>query len=189
MVARTVHSLSRRRNGPFVEVNCAAIPEELIESELFRARAQCVHRRGGRPARQVQMADGGTIFLDEIADMSLKTQAKGAARAPGTDDGAGGGTTRIKVDARVLAATNKDLQAEIRAGNFRKTSTSRLSVIPVFVPAAARASGKTFRSWPITSWRSSPAASTADARSASTTAPCHCCSTTRGLATSVNCAT
>ncbi|MFN7917993.1 MAG: sigma-54 dependent transcriptional regulator [Vicinamibacterales bacterium] len=134
LVARTVHSLSRRRNGPFVEVNCAAIPEELIESELFGhvrgAFTGAVADRRGK----FEMADGGTIFLDEIADMSLKTQAKVLRVLQEQTMEQVGGTTRIKVDARVLAATNKDLQAEIRAGNFREDLYFRLNVIPVFVP-------------------------------------------------------
>ena len=76
LVARQIHALSHRRAGPFIEVNCAAIPEELIESELFGHTQGRVHRRGRRPARQVRDRDGGTLFLDEVGDMSLKTQAK-----------------------------------------------------------------------------------------------------------------
>ncbi|MEQ1727108.1 MAG: sigma-54 dependent transcriptional regulator [Vicinamibacterales bacterium] len=134
LVARTVHSLSRRRNGPFVEVNCAAIPEELIESELFGhvrgAFTGAVADRRGK----FEMADGGTIFLDEIADMSLKTQAKVLRVLQEQTMEQVGGTQRIKVDARVLAATNKDLQTEIRAGSFREDLYFRLNVLPVFVP-------------------------------------------------------
>jgi two-component system nitrogen regulation response regulator NtrX len=134
LVARTVHSLSRRRGGPFVEVNCAAIPEELIESELFGhvrgAFTGAVSDRRGK----FELADGGTLFLDEIADMSLKTQAKVLRVLQEQTMEQVGGTTRIRVDARVLAATNKDLQAEIRAGNFREDLYFRLNVIPVFVP-------------------------------------------------------
>jgi two-component system nitrogen regulation response regulator NtrX len=134
LVARTVHALSRRRNGPFVEVNCAAIPEELIESELFGhvrgAFTGAVADRRGK----FELADGGTIFLDEIADMSLKTQAKVLRVLQEQTMEQVGGSTRIKVDARVLAATNKDLQTEIRAGNFREDLFFRLNVVPVFVP-------------------------------------------------------
>ena len=134
LVARTLHSLSRRRSGPFVEVNCAAIPEELIESELFGhvrgAFTGAVADRRGK----FEMADGGTIFLDEIADMSLKTQAKVLRVLQEQTMEQVGGTARIKVDARVLAATNKDLQMEIRAGNFREDLYFRLNVLPVFVP-------------------------------------------------------
>ncbi|MGE4055194.1 MAG: sigma-54-dependent transcriptional regulator, partial [Vicinamibacterales bacterium] len=135
LVARTLHALSRRRTGPFVEVNCAAIPEDLIESELFGhvrgAFTGAVADRRGK----FEVADGGTIFLDEIGDMSLKTQAKVLRVLQEQTMEAVGGTQRIKVDARVVAATNKDLQAEIRAGHFREDLYFRLNVIPIFVPA------------------------------------------------------
>ena len=134
LVARTIHQLSRRRQGPFIEVNCAAIPEELIESELFG------HQKGAftgavadKPGR-FEQANGGTIFLDEIADMSLKTQAKVLRVLQEQVMERVGGTQRIKVDVRVLAATNKDLLAEIRAGRFREDLYFRLNVIPIFVP-------------------------------------------------------
>jgi len=134
LVARTVHGLSRRRGGPFVEVNCAAIPEELIESELFGhvrgAFTGAVADRRGK----FELADGGTIFLDEIADMSLKTQAKVLRVLQEQTMEPVGGTTRIKVDARVVAATNKELQGEIRGGRFREDLYFRLNVIPIFVP-------------------------------------------------------
>ena len=134
LVARTIHALSRRRNDAFVEVNCAAIPEELIESELFGhvrgAFTGAVADRRGK----FEVADGGTIFLDEIGDMSLKTQAKVLRVLQEQTLEAVGGTTRIRVDVRVLAATNKDLQAEIRAGPFREDLYFRLNVIPIFVP-------------------------------------------------------
>jgi len=134
LVARTIHGLSRRRNHAFVEVNCAAIPEELIESELFGhvrgAFTGAVADRRGK----FEAADGGTIFLDEIGDMSLKTQAKVLRVLQEQTLEAVGGTTRIKVDARVLAATNKDLQSEIRTGQFREDLYFRLNVIPIFVP-------------------------------------------------------
>ena len=134
LVARNIHAMSRRRTAPFVEVNCAAIPEELIESELFGhvrgAFTGAVADRRGK----FEVAHGGTIFLDEIGDMSLKTQAKVLRVLQEQTMEAVGGTARIKVDARVLAATNKDLQAEIRAGRFREDLYFRLNVIPIFVP-------------------------------------------------------
>jgi two-component system, NtrC family, nitrogen regulation response regulator NtrX len=134
LVARTIHALSRRRAATFVEVNCAAIPEELIESELFGhvrgAFTGAVSDRRGK----FEVADGGTIFLDEIGDMSLKTQAKVLRVLQEQTMEPVGGTNRIKVDARVLAATNKDLQAEIRSGRFREDLYFRLNVIPIFVP-------------------------------------------------------
>src|SRR2546422_5329125 len=134
LVARTIHARRRRRTGAFVEVNCAAIPEELIESELFGhvrgAFTGAVADRRGK----FEVADGGTLFLDEIGDMSLKTQAKVLRVLQEQTMEAVGGSTSIKVDVRVLAATNKDLQGEIRAGRFREDLYFRLNVIPIFVP-------------------------------------------------------
>ena len=134
LVARTIHHTSRRKNGPFVEVNCAAIPEELIESELFgHVRGAFTGAVADKPGR-FEQANGGTIFLDEIADMSLKTQAKVLRVLQEQVMERVGGTQRIKVDVRVLAATNKDLPSEIRAGRFREDLYFRLNVIPIFVP-------------------------------------------------------
>jgi two-component system, NtrC family, nitrogen regulation response regulator NtrX len=134
LVARNIHSLSRRRTGPFVEVNCAAIPEELIESELFGhvrgAFTGAVADRRGK----FELAHGGTIFLDEIGDMSLKTQAKVLRVLQEQVLTAVGGSRDTRVDARVLAATNKDLTQEIRAGRFREDLYFRLNVVPIFVP-------------------------------------------------------
>jgi two-component system, NtrC family, nitrogen regulation response regulator NtrX len=134
LVARNIHSMSRRRTAPFVEVNCAAIPEELIESELFGhvrgAFTGAVADRRGK----FEAAHGGTIFLDEIGDMSLKTQAKVLRVLQEQVMEPVGGSTRIRVDARVLAATNKDLPVEIRAGRFREDLYFRLNVVPIFVP-------------------------------------------------------
>ena len=141
LVARTIHALSRRRNSAFVEVNCAAIPEELIESELFGhvrgAFTGAVADRRGK----FEVADGGTIFLDEIGDMSLKTQAKVLRVLQEQTIEAVGGTTRIQVDARVLAATNKDLQAEIRAGALPRGPVLPAERDPDLRAAAARAAG------------------------------------------------
>jgi two-component system nitrogen regulation response regulator NtrX len=134
LVARTVHAMSRRRHGPFVEVNCAAIPEELIESELFghvkgSFTGAVADRRG-----KFELADGGTLFLDEIGDMSLKTQAKVLRALQEQVVERVGSSTSIRVDVRVLAATNKELPSEIRAGRFREDLYFRLNVIPIFVP-------------------------------------------------------
>src|SRR6187431_1077481 len=135
LVARTIHQTSRRKSGPFVEVNCAAIPEELIESELFgHVRGAFTGAVADKPGR-FEQATGGTIFLDEIADMSLKTQAKVLRVLQEQVMEPVGGSTRIRVDARVLAATNKDLTAEIRSGNFREDLYFRLNVVPIFVPS------------------------------------------------------
>src|SRR5688500_15978120 len=134
LVARTIHHTSRRKSGPFVEVNCAAIPEELIESELFGhvrgAFTGAVADKRGR----FEEASGGTIFLDEIADMSLKTQAKVLRVLQEQVMERVGGTQRIRVDVRVLAATNKHLPADIRAGRFREDLYFRLNVVPISVP-------------------------------------------------------
>jgi two-component system nitrogen regulation response regulator NtrX len=135
LVARSVHSLSRRRSGPFIEVNCAAIPEELIESELFghvkgAFTGAMTDRRG-----KFELADGGTLFLDEIGDMSLKTQAKVLRALQEQVVEPVGGAISVRVDVRVLAATNKELTGEIRAGRFREDLYFRLNVIPIFVPA------------------------------------------------------
>jgi two-component system nitrogen regulation response regulator NtrX len=134
LVARSIHALSRRRNAPFIELNCAAIPEELIESELFGhmkgAFTGAVADRRGK----FELADGGTLFLDEIGDMTLKTQAKVLRALQEQIVEPVGGTASVKVDVRVLAATNKDLPAEIRGGRFREDLYFRLNVIPVYVP-------------------------------------------------------
>jgi two-component system nitrogen regulation response regulator NtrX len=135
LVAKTIHAQSRRRGAPFIEVNCAAIPEELIESELFghmkgAFTGAIADRRG-----KFELADGGTLFLDEIGDMTLKTQAKVLRALQEQVVEPVGGTASVKVDVRVLAATNKDLPTEIRGGRFREDLYFRLNVIPVFVPA------------------------------------------------------
>ncbi|MGE0042822.1 MAG: sigma-54-dependent transcriptional regulator [Vicinamibacterales bacterium] len=134
LVARTVHESSRRRNGPFIEVNCAAIPEELIESELFgHVKGAFTGAVADKPGR-FEQATSGTIFLDEIGDMSLKTQAKVLRVLQEQVVERVGGTHRVQVDVRVLAATNKELPVEIRAGRFREDLYFRLNVIPIFVP-------------------------------------------------------
>ncbi|MDP9121538.1 MAG: sigma-54 dependent transcriptional regulator [Acidobacteriota bacterium] len=134
LVARQVHRLSRRAQGPFVEVNCAAIPEDLIESELFgHVKGAFTGAIGDRSGR-FEQADGGTLFLDEIADMSEKTQAKVLRVLQEQRFERVGGTSPIRVDVRVLAATNKALEEEIRQGRFREDLYFRLAVIPLRVP-------------------------------------------------------
>jgi two-component system nitrogen regulation response regulator NtrX len=134
LVARAIHALSARREQPFVEVNCAAIPEELIESELFGhekgAFTGAVARRRGK----FETADGGTLFLDEIGDMSLKTQAKVLRALEEQVVERVGGREPLKVDVRVIAASNRDLQALIAQGQFREDLFYRLAVIPIEVP-------------------------------------------------------
>ncbi|HVQ43338.1 MAG TPA: sigma-54 dependent transcriptional regulator [Vicinamibacterales bacterium] len=134
LVARQIHSLSHRRLGPFIEVNCAAIPEELIESELFGhtrgAFTGAVADRRGK----FEIASGGTLFLDEIGDMTLKTQAKVLRALQEQIVEPVGGQQSVRVDVRVIAATNKDLGAEIRNGRFREDLYFRLNVLPIYVP-------------------------------------------------------
>jgi two-component system nitrogen regulation response regulator NtrX len=133
LVARAIHALSARRDRPFVEVNCAAIPEELIESELFGhekgAFTGAVSRRRGK----FEAADGGTLFLDEIGDMSLKTQAKVLRALEEQAFERVGGRETIKVDVRVIAATNRDLTTRVGQG-FREDLYYRLNVIPIEAP-------------------------------------------------------
>ncbi len=134
LVARAIHALSARREGPFIEVNCAAIPEELIESELFGhekgAFTGAVSRRKGK----FELADRGTLFLDEVGDMSLKTQAKVLRVLEEQAFERVGGTEPIKTDVRVIAASNQDLADLIAGGRFRDDLFYRLNVIPIDVP-------------------------------------------------------
>ena len=135
LVARQLHELSARHNAPFIEVNCAAIPSELIESELFGhekgAFTSAVKQRKGK----FEQAQGGTLFLDEIGDMSASAQAKVLRALQENRISRVGGEKEIEVNVRVVAATNKDLRAEIAEGNFREDLYHRLAVIPVHVPA------------------------------------------------------
>jgi len=134
LVARAIHAQSLRAREPFVEVNCAAIPEELIESELFgHAKGAFTGAHASRKGK-FELADGGTLFLDEIGDMSLKTQAKVLRALQEQTIEPVGGAGSIKVDVRVIAATNKDLEKEIEAGTFRDDLYFRLNVIPFHVP-------------------------------------------------------
>jgi two-component system nitrogen regulation response regulator NtrX len=134
LVARQIHALSHRHSGPFVEVNCAAIPEELIESELFgHARGAFTGAVADRRGK-FELASSGTLFLDEVGDMSIKTQAKVLRALQEQVVEPVGGQQSVKVDVRVIAATNKDLAVEIRHGRFREDLYFRLNVIPVYVP-------------------------------------------------------
>jgi len=134
LVARAIHAQSLRKDAMFVEVNCAAIPEDLIESELFGHRAGSFQGASSDKEGKFQKADGGTLFLDEVGDMSLKTQSKVLRTL---DEGRFvpvGEEEAITADARVIAATNKDLAEEISKGNFREDLFYRLNVIPFYVP-------------------------------------------------------
>jgi two-component system, NtrC family, nitrogen regulation response regulator NtrX len=135
MVAKQIHEKSNRSNQILVEVNCAAIPSELIESELFGhekgAFTSAIKQRIGK----FEQADGGTLFLDEIGDMSLSAQAKVLRALQESKITRVGGDKEIKINVRVLAATNKELKKEIAEGNFREDLFHRLSVIPIHVAA------------------------------------------------------
>jgi two-component system nitrogen regulation response regulator NtrX len=133
LVARLIHALSLRRDELFVEMNCAAIPEELIESELFGHVKGAFTGASESKAGRFLLADGGTLFLDEIADMSLRTQAKVLRVLQEQAFEPVGGST-VRVDVRVIAATNKDLAKEIEAGRFREDLYFRLNVVPLRVP-------------------------------------------------------
>lgn len=135
LVAREIHHKSSRAEAPLIEVNCAAIPSELIESELFGhekgAFTSAVATRKGK----FELAEGGTIFLDEIGDMSLSAQAKVLRALQENKITRVGGDKEIKVDVRIIAATNKDLKKQIEKGEFREDLFHRLSVIPIQVPS------------------------------------------------------
>jgi DNA-binding NtrC family response regulator len=135
LVARWLHEKSNRSKFPLIEVNCAAIPSELIESELFGhekgAFTSAVNQRKGK----FEQAEGGTLFLDEIGDMSLSAQAKVLRALQENKISRVGGEKEIKVNVRVVAATNKNLKEEIQKGNFREDLYHRLSVIPIHVPS------------------------------------------------------
>jgi two-component system nitrogen regulation response regulator NtrX len=135
LVARSLHELSERKGNPFIEVNCAAIPAELIESELFGhekgAFTSAVKQKKGK----FELASGGTLFLDEIGDMSASAQAKVLRALQENVIQRVGGEKDIKVNARIVAATNKDLRKEIEEGNFREDLYHRLAVILIHVPS------------------------------------------------------
>jgi len=134
LIGREIHERSKRANGPFVKVNCAAIPEELIEAELFGsvkgAYTGAVASREGK----FQAADGGTLFLDEVGDMSLKVQKKVLRALQEGEIEMVGSNRTIKVDVRVIAATNKNLMEEVAAGRFREDLYYRLNVVPIYSP-------------------------------------------------------
>jgi two-component system nitrogen regulation response regulator NtrX len=134
LIARSIHAESLRREQVFVELNCAAIPEAHIEAELFGYRHGV--QPGGPPEQRgtLERADGGTLFLDEVGDMSLKTQAKVLSALDEQMFTPVGGTQPLRVDVRIMASTNKDLEEEIAKGNFREDLFYRLNVVPFFVP-------------------------------------------------------
>jgi two-component system nitrogen regulation response regulator NtrX len=134
LVARNIHARSLRAAGPFVEVNCAAIPEELIESELFGHTREAFTGALTAKKGKFELADGGTLFLDEVGDMTLKTQAKVLRVLQEQKVEPVGSSSSVTVDVRVIAATNKNVEEEIRKGSFREDLFFRLNVIPFQVP-------------------------------------------------------
>jgi two-component system, NtrC family, nitrogen regulation response regulator NtrX len=134
LIARAIHAESLRRDQIFVELNCAAIPEDHIEAELFGYRHGA--QPGGPPEQRgtLERADSGTLYLDEVGDMSLKTQAKVLSALDEQLFTPVGGTQTLRVDVRLIASTNKDLEEEIAKGNFREDLFYRLNVVPFFVP-------------------------------------------------------
>ena len=143
LVAQTLHSNSSRRNGPLIKVNCAALPESLLESELFGhekgAFTGAMAQRKGR----FELSHKGTIFLDEVGEMTLSTQKKLLRVLQEREFERVGGTTTVRVDVRVIAATNRDLEAEVRVGNFREDLYYRLNVITLHLPALRQRHGDT----------------------------------------------
>ena len=134
IVAQTIHRLSKRSKRPMVEVNCAAIPDELIESELFGHEKGAFTGAVSMKRGKFDLANGGTLFLDEIGDMALKTQAKILRIIQEQKFQRVGGSKTISVDVRIIAATNKNLEEEIKKGTFREDLYFRLNVIPIEVP-------------------------------------------------------
>jgi two-component system nitrogen regulation response regulator NtrX len=133
LVARLIHEKGPRSKNPFIEVNCAAIPKDLIESELFGHEKGAFTGAHERKKGKFELADGGILFLDEVGDMSLQTQAKVLRIIETQEFQRVGGSKNIKVDVRIIAATNKNLTDEVRKGNFREDLFFRLSVIPIHV--------------------------------------------------------
>ncbi|MBN1836009.1 MAG: sigma-54-dependent Fis family transcriptional regulator [Spirochaetales bacterium] len=134
LVAREIHRRSYRSAGPFVEINCASIPETLIESELFGHEKGSFTNAVARRRGKFELADGGTLFLDEIADMSLATQAKVLRVIQELKFERVGGEQSIGVDVRLVAATNRNIEEEVRAGRFREDLYFRINVVPIYVP-------------------------------------------------------
>ena len=135
LVAKQLHEKSNRNKNPFIEVNCAAIPSELIESELFGHEKGSFTSAHKQKSGQFEKANGGTLFLDEIGDMSASAQAKVLRALQENKIIRVGGEKQLNVDVRIIAATNKDLKKEIDNGNFREDLFHRLNVIPIHVPS------------------------------------------------------
>ncbi|MGB9766050.1 MAG: sigma-54-dependent transcriptional regulator [Sulfurihydrogenibium sp.] len=134
LVAKSIHYQSNRKDFPFVDINCAAIPDELFEAEFFGYEKGAFTNAFTRRIGKLELADKGTLFLDEVADMSLSSQAKLLRVLEEKEFSRLGSNLKIKVDLRVISATNKDIQKEVEKGTFRQDLAFRLSVIPIYVP-------------------------------------------------------
>lgn len=134
LVAKSIHYQSPRKDYPFVDINCAAIPDELFEAEFFGYEKGAFTNAFTRKIGKLELADKGTLFLDEVADMSLSSQAKLLRVLEEKQFSRLGSNTKITVDLRVISATNKDIQKEVEKGTFRQDLAFRLSVIPIYVP-------------------------------------------------------
>ena len=141
LVARVLHDYSKRRNGPFVAINMAAIPRELIESELFGHEKGAFTGAQSRTEGRFQQAEGGTLFLDEIGDMPMEAQTRLLRVLQEGEYTTVGGRTPIKTDVRIIAATHRELKTQIQQGLFREDLFYRLNVVPLAHAAAARAAG------------------------------------------------
>jgi len=135
LVARSIHLKSLRNFKPFIEVNCAAIPDTLIESELFGHEKGAFTSAVGRRTGKFELADGGTLFLDEVADMSLSAQSKVLRAVQEMKFERVGGEESVQVDVRIISATNKNIQQEVKEGRFREDLFFRLNVIPLMIPS------------------------------------------------------
>jgi two-component system nitrogen regulation response regulator NtrX len=133
-VARAIHELSPRKDGPFVRLNCAAIPKDLVESELFGHEKGSFTGADARKEGKLELAHAGTLFLDEIGDMNLEAQAKLLRALESNEFERVGGTRTLSFDSRIIAATNKDLNEEVSSNRFRRDLFYRLNVIPIEVP-------------------------------------------------------
>jgi Nif-specific regulatory protein len=134
LIAKKIHLLSDRREKPFITINCAAIPENLLEAELFGYERGAFTGATTRKKGKFELAEGGTVFLDEIGDMPLSLQAKLLRVIQDREVERLGGEKTIKVDVRIIAATNKDLQTLVRDGKFREDLYYRLNVVPIYIP-------------------------------------------------------
>jgi two-component system nitrogen regulation response regulator NtrX len=134
LAALAIHALSKRAGGPFVKLNCAAIPKDLLESELFGYEKGAFTGAVATKKGRLELADGGTLFLDEVGDLALDAQAKLLRAIETGEIERVGGTRTAKVDVRLVAATNKDLAAAVKAGDFREDLYFRLNVLPLVVP-------------------------------------------------------